>query len=174
MAALSAVRDERGLTLTEVTVVMVLGTMIMAGMVAFYLSSQGLWLEASTQAITQREASLLTAAMRDSIRQSGSALVTPSPDALHQQLSLYRPGASTPYYYFWWEPSDSLIHAGPTLTRGPATAMIQSRAVRMQMLAAASAVRVDLQLHSANGDRVDASAYAVMKNSAEYARLVNR
>ena len=113
MAAVTRPRDERGLTLTEVTVVMVLGTMIMAGLVAFYLSSQGLWIEASTQAITQREASLLTAAMRDSIRQSGSAVATPSPDALHQQLSLFRPGASTPYYYFWWEPTDSLIHAGP-------------------------------------------------------------
>ena len=42
------------------------------------------------------------------------------------------------------------------------------------LLAAASAVRVDVQLRSANGDRVDASAYAVMKNSAEYARQVNR
>lgn len=174
MATVTRLRDSRGLTLTEVTVVMLLGTMIMAGLVAFYLSSQGLWLEASTQAITQREATLLTAAMRDSIRQSGSALATPSPDAQHQQLSLFRPGSSTPYYYFWWEPSDSLIHAGPTLVRGPSTAVVQSRADRLQLLAAASAVRVDVQLRSANGDRVDASAYAVMKNSAEFARLVNR
>ena len=47
--------NERGMTLTEVAVVMILGTMIMAGMVGFYLSSQGLWLDASTQAITQRD-----------------------------------------------------------------------------------------------------------------------
>ena len=45
---------------------MILGTMIMAGLVGFYLSSQGMWLDASTQAITQREASLVAAAMRDS------------------------------------------------------------------------------------------------------------
>ena len=62
--------NARGLTLTEVAVVMILGTMIMAGLVGFYLSSQGLWLDASTQAITQREATLVAAAMRDSIRKS--------------------------------------------------------------------------------------------------------
>src|SRR5262249_32619505 len=38
-------RDERGLTLTELAVVMILGTMIMAGFVGFYLSSQGMWLD---------------------------------------------------------------------------------------------------------------------------------
>lgn len=174
MAAVNVARDERGLTLTEVAVVMILGTLIMAGLVGFYLSSQGLWLSASTQAITQREASLVTAAMRDSIRQSASAIATPSPDATHQQLALFRPGATTPYFYFWWEPSDSLIHAAPTLDRSSASAMVQSHADRLQLLASASAVRVDVQLHSVTGDRVDAAAYAVMKNSAEYARLVNR
>ena len=40
MATVNVARDERGLTLTEVAVVMVLGTLIMAGLVGFYLSSQ--------------------------------------------------------------------------------------------------------------------------------------
>ena len=39
---------EAGLTLTEVSVVMIIGTIIMAGLVGFYLASQGLWLDAST------------------------------------------------------------------------------------------------------------------------------
>ena len=172
MAALSRPLDQRGLTLTEVTVVMILSSLIMVGMVGFYMSCQGLWLDASTQVITQREASMVTAAIRDSIRQSGSAIATATPDAQHQQLALYRPGQSTPYYYFWWEPTDSLIHGAPSLNRTSASAMVQSRAMRFQLLASAAAVSVDLQLDSATGKRVDATAYAVMKNSTEYARLV--
>src|SRR5262249_34679905 len=74
VAQLNASRNERGLTLTELAVVMILGTMIMAGLVGFYLSSQGLWLDASTQAITQREASLVATAVRDSLRKSGKAV----------------------------------------------------------------------------------------------------
>lgn len=166
--------DERGLTLTEVAVVMILGTMIMAGLVGFYLSSQGMWLDASTQAITQREASLVAAAMRDSIRQSSGAQASLSPDSLHQQLALYKNGSATPYYYFWWDSSDSLIHAGTSvggLGTGP---MIVSHAERFQLSASNYAVRVDMRLRSASGDIVESSAYAVMKNSPAYAQLRNR
>src|SRR5262249_57306890 len=107
--ARALVRD-RGLTLTEVAVVMILGTMIMAGLVGFYLSSQGLWLDASTQAITQREASLVASAVRDSVRAAAEAKVLSVPDSLHQQLALYRrKGDPVPSYYFWWDASDSLI-----------------------------------------------------------------
>ena len=64
-------RSEAGLTLTEVAVVMIIGTMIMAALVGFYLASQGLWLDASTQAITQREATLVASAIRDKVRAAG-------------------------------------------------------------------------------------------------------
>ena len=171
MAAVSApLLCDRGLTLTEVAVVMILGSLITAGLVGFYLSSQGVWLDASTQAITQREASLVATAIRDSVRQSAKAWVSPSPDAEHMQLALYRtPNDATPYYYFYWNATDSLIHAGPT-HGGPGAGPIgSSRATRLQFDSSSfpeggGAVRVDLRLLSASGGRVDMGAYAVFKN----------
>src|SRR5205814_6052797 len=103
--------------------------------VGFYLSSQGLWLDASTQAITQREVSLVTAAIRDSVRKSGEVSVSESPDDLHQQLALYRkPGDSVPYYYFWWDAGDSLVHSGTQVGGSGSGPMIVSHADRLQFL----------------------------------------
>jgi hypothetical protein len=166
MAALKrALRDARGLTLTEVAVVMILGTMIMAGLVGFYLSSQGLWLDASTQAITQREATLVAAAMRDSIRRSGKAIASDAPDPLHQQLALYRQsGDPAPYYYFWWSSTDSLLYSGTSIGGVGSGPMIVSRAERFQLVATSTGVRVDMRLRSASGDVVEAGAFAVMQN----------
>jgi len=166
VAAVSGRRAaERGLTLTEVTVVMILGTLIMAGLVGFYLSSQGLWLDGSTQAITQREASLVASAIRDSVRKYGAAEVLSVPDSLHQQLGLKKnKNDVTPYYYFWWDPTDSLVHAGASVG-GPGSGPIGlSRATRLQFSASERAVRMDLRLVSAQGSRVDMSAFAVFKN----------
>ena len=158
-------RHERGLTLVEVAVVMILGTMIMAGMVGFYLSSQGLWLDCSAQAITQREATLVASAMRDSIRKSGKAIATPVPDSLHQQLALFRgKGDVVPYYYFWWSPQDSLIYSGRSVGGAGSGPMIFSRAERFQLLASGVAVRVDMRLRSGVGNTVDLGAFAAMKN----------
>lgn len=158
-------RGQRGLTLTEVAVTMILGTMIMAGLVGFYLSSQGVWLDASTQAITQREAALVTAAMRDSIRTSAFAVVSPVPDALHEQLALYRhPGDLVPSYYFWWSASDSLLYAGTSLGGPAAGPMIVSRVERFQGVATPFTVRMDLRLRSASGDAVESGAFAVLQN----------
>ena len=158
-------RNARGLTLTEVAVVMFLGTMIMAGLVGFYLSSQGLWLDASTQAITQREATLVAAAMRDIIRKSGKAVAVASPDSLHQQLSLYRAGSDVvPYYNFWWNAADSLIYSGAAVGSPDSGPMIASKAERFQLVATPTGVRVDLRLRSANGGTVESGGFAVMQN----------
>ena len=158
-------RDERGLSLTEVTIVMILGTLIMAGIVGFYLSSQGVWLDASTQAITQREATLVTAAMSDSIRKSGKAVVSASPDLLHQQLALFRLRTDTvPFYNFWWNSADSLVYSG-TSVGGPGSGpIIVSHAERFQSIATNAAVRVDLRLRTAGGEFVEAGVLAVLKN----------
>ena len=164
-AVTRARRAERGLTLTEVAVVMILGTLIMGGMVGFYLSSQGLWLDASTQVITQREASLVTSAIRDSIRKSAQAFVSESPDSLHMQLALVKAdGGNVPYYYFWWDASDSLIHSGTRVGGAGSGPMIVSHAERFQFIGSGEAVRVDLRLRSAGGNVVEAGAYAVMQN----------
>ena len=166
MAAVTTARSrERGLTLTEVTVVMILGTLIMAGLVGFYLSSQGLWLDASTQAISQREASLVASAIRDSVRQSGRAEASAVPDSLHQQLALYLKATdTTPYYYFWWNPSDSLIHAGTTVGGPGSGPMGVSHAERFQLIANERAVHMDLRLRTATGGGVEISALSAFKN----------
>lgn len=165
MAALTTPRSpERGLTLTEVTVVMVIGMLIMAGLVGFYLSSQGLWLDSSTQAITQREASLVASTIRDHVRQSSRADVTPAPDEQHQQLALFRRmDDPAPYYYFWWNPADSLIYCGSTIGGSGSGPMGVSRAQRLRFVRSNDAVRVDTRLLTANGDGVDMSAYAVFR-----------
>ena len=155
---------DRGLSLVEVTVVMILGTLIMAGLVGFYLSSQGVWLDGSTQAITQREASLVASAIRDSVRKACMAIVSPSPDPLHQQLALCREIGKPPSYYFWWNAADSLIYAGTSPGGAGSGPMGVSRAERFQFTASGRAVRVDMRLKTARGDGVDMSAYAVFKN----------
>ena len=168
MAALTrSGRGEGGLTLTEVTVVMIIGTMIMAGLVGFYLASQGLWLDASTQAITQREASLVASAIRDGVRSAGYARVSSVPDSLHQQLALYRqPSDLTPSYYFWWDSGDSLIHAGPTIGGPNSGPMVTSHAERFRVSTSNQkpAVRVDLRLRSATGSTVEVGTLAVFRN----------
>ena len=160
-------RDARGLTLTEVVVVMVIGTLIMAGIVGFYLSSQGVWLDSSTQVITQREASLIASAVRDSVRKAGWAQVSEVPDPLHCQLALYdKPGAPAPFYYVWWNASDSLIYSGTSLQGDGSGPMGTSRAERLQFVHEElnRNVRMDLRLLTASGERVEISAFAVFKN----------
>ncbi len=166
MASLTCpLQGSRGLTLTEVVVVMVIGTLIMAGIVGFYLSSQGVWLDSSTQVITQREASLVASAIRDSVRKSGRAQTTAAPDSLHHQLALFRSAnAATPYYYFWWNSADSLIYAGTSVGGAGSGPMGVSRAERLQFITTDYNVRVDMRLQSGNGEGVEMSAFAVFKN----------
>lgn len=156
---------ERGITLTEVAVTMIIGTMIMAGLVGFYMSSQAMWLDASTQAISQREATLVVETLRDSVRVSGKALVAASPDSLHQQLALFRtPASVTPYYYFYWNAADSLIYCGTTVGGDRAGPMIVSKAERFRLAATSDRVEVNLRLRSASGQTVEYTSLAAMRN----------
>ena len=108
----SGSRDQRGVTLFELAVVFVLATLVMAGLVGFYLSSQATWIDGSTQAQAQRELTLLIETLGDSIRTASTALVTDTPDAQHQRLSLYRLDPNQPFFEFWWSDVDSSVHAG--------------------------------------------------------------
>lgn len=163
-------RGQRGLTLTEVVVVMVIGTLIMAGIVGFYLSSQGVWLDSSTQVITQREASLIASAFRDSVRGAGRAEVSDVPDPQHSQLALFKKKDDpAPYYYIWWNAADSLVYSGSTAGGDGSGPMGVSRAVRLQFDArdpknVGGNVRMDLRLLTANGESVEISAFAVFRN----------
>ena len=114
-------RDARGITLTELTVVMLLAAMVMTGLVTFYLNSQQMWLDGSSQALTQRDATLVLERMTTETHNASSATVISNPDSVHQMLILFN-SDGTQRCQFVWNTDDSLIHLqnGPGLTdRGP-------------------------------------------------------
>lgn len=157
--------DERGLTLTEVTIVAAIGLLVLLGLGGFYLNSQSTWLDASTQSITQREATLIAQAVADRAQRSGSAIASPVPDAEHAQVAFYLHGApSTADWCFWWDPADSLVHHGPDPANDDRGALGASKVERFRVDTDAALVRVALRLRSATGQRVEVSTSALMRN----------
>jgi Tfp pilus assembly protein PilW len=156
---------ESGLTLTEVTIVAVIGLLVLLGLGGFYLNSQATWLDASSKAITQREATLVSEAITDSIRRCGSATAIPFPDADHGQVALCNWGETTPHWYFWWDSRDSLIHQGANPATGDRGPMHSSRAERFRVVLNDSAlVEIALRLRAATGQRVDLSTSSLLRN----------
>src|SRR5437016_14420847 len=102
-------RDARGITLTELTVVMLLAAMVMTGLVTFYLTSQQMWLDGAPQALTQRDATLLLERMTAETHQSAHAEVRSNPDSAHQTLIL-RDADDRERCRFLWEATDGLVH----------------------------------------------------------------
>ena len=165
---MSRLGNERGLTLTEVTVVMVIATMVMAGLVGFYLSSQAAWLDSSAQAIAQREASLVLSSISDRARGAKQAFVLNIPaDSLRGKLQLMfagMPPESTNYYY-WWNAADSSIHEGydpVNADRGP---MVQSKVMAFSVSADTSFLSIrQLRLRTLNGHSVRMTTTVAMQN----------
>src|SRR5438309_3642608 len=99
---------ERGLTLTELVIVGLLATMVMMALTAFYINSQRVWVDGSTQALAQRDGSLLVEALRGRVHEAQQAGLIWT-DADHDELWLqYFPGDST--VYFRWGPADRRVH----------------------------------------------------------------
>jgi len=86
-----------------------LATMAMVGLVFFYLSAQATWLGGSTQAISQREASVIVGALSDSLHRASSVTVFDSPDTLHQGISL-KDSTGAEFFKVWWASGDSMVH----------------------------------------------------------------
>ena len=150
-------RHEKGLTLVELTTVFVLATLVMAGLVSFYLNSQATWVGGSAEAQTQREMTLLVETMSDSIRASSQAVVTNYPDAAHQMVTVYNGSPPTPRYAFWWSPADSLIHRGTTPGGTDDGPIVTSPVTRFQLQANPQNTLVTLSIleaRSAAGDLV--------------------
>jgi prepilin-type N-terminal cleavage/methylation domain-containing protein len=154
----------RGMTLMEVTVVMALSALVVMGMISFYISSQSTWLAGSTQALAQRDATLLIEAVSDSVRAAASAEVRDDvPDPLHQCLIL-RDAGRNQFWCFWWDGGDSLVHQGPDLghDRGP---VVASRVTRFQVDADSSLVQLRLvELHASDGQLVRMTSAAALYN----------
>lgn len=139
---------ERGLTLTEITIVFVLAAVLMTGLVAFYLNSQAVWLDGSSQAITQREATLVLDAIRARARGAAKVQVGGANDQL-DLLNRFQPPEST--YSFWL--ADSALHEGYKLLGQDLSPMTQSKVTAFVVAAQDSELAMvrDLSLMSAQG-----------------------
>ena len=155
---LCAPHDERGITLMEVTVVGVLAAIVMLALTGFYINSQGTWMDASAQALTQREASLLMASISDSVHASASGTVSAGTLTLW-----YPPPLPTERCHFWLDAGDSLIHVGTPSTpdQGP---IVNSVATRFDVAADTSWTTVSIALRSATGRVVGFSTGAAFYN----------
>lgn len=160
--------NERGLTLTEITIVAAIGLLVLLGLGGFYLNSQATWIDASSQSITQREATLVIHAIADSARASGGASALAVPDAEHGQLHLFRMDEATgmlettAFWTFWWSSSDSLVYNGPSPGNGGA--LVSSKADRFRVIVDGNLVQVALRMRSATGQMVEVSTSALMRN----------
>jgi prepilin-type N-terminal cleavage/methylation domain-containing protein len=100
--------DSRGFTLTEVTVVIVLASVVTLGLVAFYLNSQAMWMDASTQALAQRDATSILEYMRQDGHRAALAVWTAP---LHK-VTFYDNSLNELDSFFWDQAGDSLMHHG--------------------------------------------------------------
>jgi len=157
--------DQNGITLTEVMIVAAIGLLVLLGLGGFYLNSQSTWLDASSQSITQREATLVTEAIADTAQASALAIATSSPDPEHGQVAFYRHGdLVTPTWCFWWNPTDSLIHQGPDPVTGDRGALLSSKVERFRIVTDASLVQVALRVRVSTGQRVEVATSTMLRN----------
>jgi prepilin-type N-terminal cleavage/methylation domain-containing protein len=103
-----SVRTASGFTLVEVMVVLALSAIVTLGIVAFYLNAQQTWTDASAQALAQRDATAILAALSERARAADTVLVVPSAGD---------PGNSDVTFYWGGDPkarffcgADSLMH----------------------------------------------------------------
>ena len=151
---------QRGVTLTEMMVVIVIAGLVILGMTTFYFNAQSVWLDGSSQAITQREATLVVDTIRDSMYRAVDVQVPQS-----DRLFMY--SADDPlnsFFAVWLEPSDSLLHYGRDMTddRGP---LVQSRVARFEVADLDSLVELTiLQLNTGTDQQVQVSSRFDMPN----------
>ena len=157
-----ALRSQRGLTLVEVTVAMVMASLVMVGLVGFYLSSQMTWLSASSQAVAQREGTFALETISNQVRSAVSATVQPSPDAQHQQLTLTKVNGDRAIFY--WHGADSLVYwKDPDPTDHGA--LMSSRVTRFEVSSDDTLVNiVALDLLDPNGRTISFAGGAALYN----------
>lgn len=155
---LRVTRDARGVSLLEVTIVTLLAAVVMLALTGFYLNAQGTWMDASTQAVTQREASLVLGMIADSVHTANSAAGNPASSTL-----VLFDSQGSEICRFWLNPSDSLIHLGKgEVDRGPVEF---SRVNQFELAWTATRVKiVNLELRSASGHPVRMSTLAAFYN----------
>lgn len=138
---------------------MALASIVMLGLMTFYLGSQGTWLDASAQAMTQREATLFLEDIASHVHRAAHAQVGSS------QLDLFDGEENSIYAYHWNSSGDHRIYAGvPGHSLQPVTTC---RCASFQCDTSYSAVRINVVFLSAQGDSVHASSLLALRNRGE-------
>jgi prepilin-type N-terminal cleavage/methylation domain-containing protein len=159
-------KRQSGFTLAEVMVVVVLAAVVGFGMVGFYLNSQATWIDASTQVMAQRDATLIVQTMGDRCRPWARAEVT-SVSGPNDRL-IVRDAGNVEKERFYWDPTDSLVHH---TSNGAATGpgLVDTKVERFSLSVDASGRLVlldSLRVISANGRRVRLSTAFALNNSS--------
>lgn len=112
---MNPIRNARGLTLVEFTIVATLGAVVVLTISGFYLSAQSMWLDSSVQAVSQRDASLFLGEIGRRIEAADrvepgvtpheielylndvqTGLITWTPGNKHAQITDFEGGSGTP------------------------------------------------------------------------------
>ena len=150
----------RGFTLAEVVTVMALAAVVTLGIVGFYLESQSTWIDASSQALAQRDATIIVESISNRAREASDAWVTPcGSDSLNSEAHFYAPDGSE-IVRFFWSPADSLVHyaerGGPD--RGPIVPTVVER-FSLSYVSPLGVVLLDsLRVRDTSGQRVALSS----------------
>jgi len=159
-------RRQRGFTLAEVMVVMVLAGIVSFGMVGFYLNSQATWIDASSQAMAQRDGTLIIETMADRCRRWARAEVQTVSGA--NDRLIVRDDTNAEKERFYWDPTDSLVHhTSNGAATGPALVDTQVERFSASVDAGGRLVFIDsLRVVSATGRRVQLSTAFALYNSS--------
>lgn len=122
-----SLRNARGLTLVEFTMVAALGAVVMLTITSFYLSAQSMWLDSSVQAVSQRDATLFLGEIARRVEASDQVQV---PNA--NTLLLYSNSAQTAS--ITWNPAESHaeIDDGEKVTQWPANGRMMALQFRTE------------------------------------------
>lgn len=156
---------EAGFTLLELAVVMALAGVVSLGLVAFYLNSQMLWMDASTQALAQRDATLIIETIREEAETAGTAQVQ-SAGGENNMVLFYRGPVQQSGFY--WRPADSLVHYLNAYgsDRGPIAPTKVERFYVSLDTTGLPMLRIDtLRVRSTTGQRVQISGGLAMYNA---------
>jgi len=159
--------SQAGFTLMELTVVIGLAGVVTLGLVAFYLQSQMLWMDASTQALAQRDATTIIEAIRE--KAESAATVDIQAAGGGNNVVVFLASGNVELGRFFWSPADSLVHyaisSAPVDDKGPIAPTIVER-FAVSALPNQAFVKLDtLRVRSTTGQVVQMSSGMALYNA---------